>query len=360
MQLASKQLMPHTAALLREVLPCLGHAGKHEMVLGGAGGLVGCECGRELRRTDSACAWLAAPAVAACQTRLHQSGSPAPPRVADPDISAAARQVNSDLLEQVQQQQQRGLSSSADSLDSQALLAAIRWGGFPMGRCGLLWVSASKTVAGSHTCAYCCMHMRWRALPAPTAPTPPVLRTARSKQLEGETEVSKLEALQWVHVLLSRDARLLQEQRQLLLLALCDALGAASGGLAAIGQGCCHGKRRGGLRTAAVRSPVQLLLCSQTAGRLSGTCTRAWVLVLQPSYTADRVVTESLAVLASVAEQRDHFPAVMAALLACFRGNGGARLLQVGGWGCETGSEGSCCRHALMPAVTGSACLGCR
>jgi len=51
-----------------------------------------------------------------------------------------------------------------------------------------------------------------------------------SKQLEGETEVSKLEALQWVHVLLSRDARLLQEQRQLLLLALCDALGAASGG----------------------------------------------------------------------------------------------------------------------------------
>ncbi|PRW60313.1 VAC14-like protein isoform X1 [Chlorella sorokiniana] len=161
-QLAPKQLLPHTAALLREVLPCLGHA--------------------------------------------------------DPDISAAARQVNSDLLEQVQQQQQqqRGLSSSSSSLDSQALLAAV------------------------------------------------------SKQLEGETEVSKLEALQWVHVLLSRDARLLQEQRQLLLLALCDALGAAS----------------------------------------------------------DRVVTESLSVLASVAEQRDHFPAVIAALLDCFRGNGGARLLQ--------------------------------
>ena len=48
---------------------------------------------------------------------------------------------------------------------------------------------------------------------------------------------------------------------------------------------------------------------------------------------ADRVVTESLAVLASVAEQRDHFPAVMAALLDCFRGNGGARLLQVGAAG---------------------------
>lgn len=27
-QLAPKQLLPHTAALLREVLPCLGHAGE--------------------------------------------------------------------------------------------------------------------------------------------------------------------------------------------------------------------------------------------------------------------------------------------------------------------------------------------
>lgn len=44
-------------------------------------------------------------------------------------------------------------------------------------------------------------------------------------------------------------------------------------------------------------------------------------------------MTESLSVLASVAEQRDHFPAVMAALLDCFRGNGGARLLQVGNVG---------------------------
>lgn len=50
-----------------------------------------------------------------------------PSRAVDPDISAAARQVNSDLLEQVlQQQQQRGLSSSASSLDSQALLATVR------------------------------------------------------------------------------------------------------------------------------------------------------------------------------------------------------------------------------------------
>ena len=54
------------------------------------------------------------------------------PSCADPDISAAARQVNSDLLEQVQQQQQqqqqqRGLSGGTDSLDSQALLAAVRW-----------------------------------------------------------------------------------------------------------------------------------------------------------------------------------------------------------------------------------------
>ena len=44
---------------------------------------------------------------------------------------------------------------------------------------------------------------------------------------------------------------------------------------------------------------------------------------------ADRVVTESLAVLSSVAQQRDHFPAVMAVLLDCFRGSAGARLLQV-------------------------------
>ena len=44
---------------------------------------------------------------------------------------------------------------------------------------------------------------------------------------------------------------------------------------------------------------------------------------------ADRVVTESLAVLSSVAQQRDHFLAVMAVLLDCFRGSAGARLLQV-------------------------------
>ncbi|KAL4443824.1 hypothetical protein ABPG75_011561 [Micractinium tetrahymenae] len=169
-QLAPGQLLPHAAVLLQNVLPCLGHA--------------------------------------------------------DGEISAAARQVNSDLLEQVQERQerqhQRGASglpapgSGGALLDSQSLLAAV------------------------------------------------------SKQLEGEAEVSKLEALQWVNVLLSHDARLLQEQQQLLLAALCDALSAAS----------------------------------------------------------DRVVTESLAVLASVAHQRDHFPAVMAALLGCFRGSGGARLLQ--------------------------------
>lgn len=50
-----------------------------------------------------------------------------------------------------------------------------------------------------------------------------------SKQLEGEAEVGKLEALQWVNALLSQDARLLQEQQALLLAALCDALSAASG-----------------------------------------------------------------------------------------------------------------------------------
>ncbi|EFN60046.1 hypothetical protein CHLNCDRAFT_133275 [Chlorella variabilis] len=168
-QLAPKQLLPHTAALLREVLPCLGHE--------------------------------------------------------DTSISAAARQVNSDLLEQLQQQQQQqqgangvaaAAAAAASGLDSQALLATV------------------------------------------------------SKQLEGEAEVSKLEALQWVHALLSRDARLLEDQQQLLLAALCDALAAAS----------------------------------------------------------DRVVTESLTVLASVAEQRGHFPAVIAALLDCFRGGSGARLLQ--------------------------------
>jgi hypothetical protein len=41
------------------------------------------------------------------------------------------------------------------------------------------------------------------------------------------------------------------------------------------------------------------------------------------------VVTEAVAVLASVADQRGHFAAVMAALLGCFKGGGGARLLQV-------------------------------
>lgn len=43
------------------------------------------------------------------------------------------------------------------------------------------------------------------------------------------------------------------------------------------------------------------------------------------------MVTEALTVLASVAEQREHFQAVLAALLDCFRGAAGARLLQVGG-----------------------------
>ena len=38
-----------------------------------------------------------------------------------------------------------------------------------------------------------------------------------------------MESLQWVNALLTRDARLLQEQQQLLLAALCDALSAASG-----------------------------------------------------------------------------------------------------------------------------------
>ncbi|KAL4449453.1 hypothetical protein ABPG77_007097 [Micractinium sp. CCAP 211/92] len=145
---------------------------------------------------------------------------------ADGEISAAARQVHADLLEHVGEQQERqqprgppglpGPGSFGALPDSQALLAVV------------------------------------------------------SKQLEGEAEVGKLEALQWVNALLSQDARLLREQEALLLAALCDALSAAS----------------------------------------------------------DRVVTESLAVLASVAQQRDHFSAVMAALLGCFRGSGGARLLQ--------------------------------
>ena len=50
--------------------------------------------------------------------------------------------------------------------------------------------------------------------------------------------MSKLEALRWVNALLSRDARLLQEQRQLLLVALCEALGAASGAHAGAAAGC--------------------------------------------------------------------------------------------------------------------------
>lgn len=64
-----------------------------------------------------------------------------------------------------------------------------------------------------------CISLLWRARSASSC----------SKQLEGEGEVSKLEALQWVHALLARDADLLRDQRRLLLLALCDALGAASG-----------------------------------------------------------------------------------------------------------------------------------
>lgn len=77
----------------------------------------------------------------------------------------------------------------------------------------------------------CCPTRTTRALPHCSARSPPYLplRALCSKQLEGEAEVSKLEALQWVHVLLSRDARLLSQQRQALLLALCEALGAASG-----------------------------------------------------------------------------------------------------------------------------------
>lgn len=43
--------------------------------------------------------------------------------------------------------------------------------------------------------------------------------------------MAKLEALQWVNALLGRDARLVQEQQQLLLATLCDALSAASGEL---------------------------------------------------------------------------------------------------------------------------------
>lgn len=41
MQLAPKQLLPHTAALLREVLPCLGHAGKCGWVLKPLGAAAG-------------------------------------------------------------------------------------------------------------------------------------------------------------------------------------------------------------------------------------------------------------------------------------------------------------------------------
>ena len=61
---------------------------------------------------------------------------------ADADISAAARQVNSDLLDQMQQQQQqqRGSNSTgigAGAVDSQALLAAVRCARWliPMARC---------------------------------------------------------------------------------------------------------------------------------------------------------------------------------------------------------------------------------
>lgn len=176
------------------------------------------------------------------------------------------------------------------------------------------------------------------------APLPvPHLLGLCSKQLEGETEVSKLEALQWVHVLLSRDARLLQEQRQLLLLALCDALGAASG---EAGHCCMHVlvewhavAYRDCMPLAAAPTSTNASACGNIS---STTPTAPAATPFHPSPT-DRVVTESLSVLASVAEQRDHFPAVIAALLDCFRGNGGARLLQVGRFG---GAVLSCLKMA--------------
>jgi hypothetical protein len=62
-------------------------------------------------------------------------------------------------------------------------------------------------------------------------PCAPAASPRCSQQLEGEAEVAKLEALQWVNALLGRDARLVQEQQQLLLATLCDALSAASGEL---------------------------------------------------------------------------------------------------------------------------------
>lgn len=170
--MAPRQLLPHAAELLRAVLPCLGHA--------------------------------------------------------DGGIAAAARQVNAGLLEQVQAQQaQRGradglgaaAAGASSGLDSQALLSAVRWG-------WLQWRVVGTLHHGAHAAplGFLCVPTVCPALPAWPGP-------ACSQQLEGEAEVSKLEALQWVNVLLSRDARLLREQRQLLLVALTDALGAASGEL---------------------------------------------------------------------------------------------------------------------------------
>ena len=60
--------------------------------------------------------------------------------------------------------------------------------------------------------------------------------------------MGKLEALQWVHALLARDARLIQEQQELLLAALCDALLATSGSLVGVAWGPAVQGEGGGTR----------------------------------------------------------------------------------------------------------------
>ena len=248
------------------------------------------------------------------------------PVFADADIAAAARQVNADLLEQLQLQAaalrgggEGGLAAAAAApaggLDSEGLLSAVRWAG---------WVGLRGGV-GCDSCRCCLLPtLALACVHALCCFTPPSLPC--SKQLEGEAEVSKLEALQWVHVLLSRDGRLLEQQRAALLLALCEALGAASGAPAALAavKPMGRGRWRAGIwpRSRAVAH------CSVLIAPALHPHPRP-----APPCPADRVVTEALTVLASVAEQRQHFRAVMAALLDCFRGPAGARLLQVGGRG---------------------------
>ena len=221
-QLAPKQLLPHTAALLREVLPCLGHEGR---------------CWRHLLLPGARLAplpWPPAPPTtlpshpalrSRCRHQHQRRGPPGqqrPPGAAAAAAAAATRRQRSGG--RCGRRRQRP-GQPGPSGDRQVAHAAL-----PPPCC----CRCSRPPEHPVVCRWLFAHAIMRDLGLPFSHALPCTSAAlpcppRSKQLEGEAEVSKLEALQWVHALLSRDARLLEDQQQLLLAALCDALAAASG-----------------------------------------------------------------------------------------------------------------------------------